>query len=191
MLRRQSTRSVRRSMAIVVSLGLLASLLGVSRATPASAQSTSVAVNVDFTRLTGAVVGPKTYGINAFKAFELDAVANDTYREHVRASGYRSVRYHRADVMTDSLTKAGWIINPTTQTRILRQDGRRRRFPRTDPLRPETLTLQGMAKTQAQIFDIGAWGLRVRETTVASLISGGVTLPKDSVTMIVLFGEGQ
>jgi Glycosyl hydrolases family 39 len=81
------------------------------------AQATSVAVDVNWDRLTGRKATELSYGLNGFQLFSAKAMASATYRENLTAMRPGILRYHNYQMMNDSRTdEYGWMLDPGKAT---------------------------------------------------------------------------
>lgn len=83
-------------------------------AVPQSAQAATVTGSINWGSSTGKYAGDYAYGLNIFKAQETGAASNTDYKNNMAYMKPGIIRYHRSDMMSDSGTTYGWVVNPTT-----------------------------------------------------------------------------
>lgn len=103
-------RAMKRRVSAALSVVLAASALLLSA--PGGVSAASVTGSINWASPTGKTAGNFAYGLNIFKAQEPGAASNTDYKNNVAYMNPGIIRYHRADMMGDSTTTNGWVVNP-------------------------------------------------------------------------------
>ncbi|MBC8079402.1 MAG: hypothetical protein H7X86_03600 [Gorillibacterium sp.] len=80
---------------------------------PRYAIASTVTGTINWGSATGKYAGDYTYGLNIFQAQETGVASNTDYKNNVAYMKPGMIRYHRADMMSDSTTTPGLVLNPT------------------------------------------------------------------------------